>query len=83
MIEQTAQGYPEERALDGVFFRVKRNDQWRNICFSDLTDSERTEMTKDRSIEWMTGLAFRLADVIRKIGDQFDITAKIPEEEEE
>ena len=51
MIEQTAQGYPEERALDGVFFRVKRNDQWRDICFSDLTESERTEITKDRSIE--------------------------------
>ena len=83
VLEQTAQGYPEERALDRVFFRVKRNDQWRNICFSDLTESERTEITKDRSIEWMTGLAFRLADVIRKIGDQFDITAKIPEEEEE
>lgn len=34
MIEQTAQGYPEERALDGVFFRVKRNDQWRDICLA-------------------------------------------------
>ena len=77
------QEYPEERALDGVYFRVKRNDRCRDICFSDLTAEEREEVTRDRTIEWIRSLAFRLADVIRQIGDQFDITAKKPEEEED
>ena len=83
MSEETMQNYPEERALDGVYFRTKRNGRWRNICFSDLTEDEREEVTKGRTTEWLTGLAFRLADVLHKIGDQFDITAKTPEEEEE
>lgn len=30
----------EKRNLDGAFFRVKRDDKWQNICFSDLTDEE-------------------------------------------
>lgn len=40
MIEQTAQGYPEERALDGVFFRVKRNDQWISVLAISLRAKE-------------------------------------------
>ena len=39
------------RNLDGVYFRIKRDDKWQNICFSDLTEDERQEMMKNRSIE--------------------------------
>ena len=28
------------RDLDGIYFRVKRDDRWQNICFSDMTDEE-------------------------------------------
>ena len=30
----------EKFNLDGVYFRVKRNGKWDNICFSDLTEDE-------------------------------------------
>lgn len=32
------------RELDGYYFRVKREDKWENICFSDLTDEEMDKM---------------------------------------
>lgn len=27
--------------MDGVFFRVERDGEWRNICYSDMTPEER------------------------------------------
>ena len=61
------------RNLDGVYFRVKRDDEWQNICFSDLTEDERNEMMKGRSIEWLQSLCNILANKIKEIGDQFDL----------
>lgn len=29
-----------DRKLDGVYFRIKRNDKWENVCFSDLTEED-------------------------------------------
>ena len=66
-------GYPRERELDGIYFRIRRGDRWENICFSDLTEEERNTVTEGRSPEWMKNLAFKLADVIREIGDQLDL----------
>ena len=66
-------GYPRERELDGIYFRIRRGDSWENICFSDLTEEERITVTEGRSPEWMKSLAFKLADVIREIGDQLDL----------
>lgn len=40
------------RELDGIYFRVKRNEKYENICFSDLTEIERDEVCKDRPAEW-------------------------------
>lgn len=74
--------YPEPRKLDGVFFRIKRDGQWHNICFSDLTEAEQNHVMAGRSEEWLKSLACILADVIRKIGDQFDIMAGHPGEED-
>ena len=61
------------RNLDGVYFRIKRDDKWQNICFSDLTEDERQEMMKNRSIEWFHSLCGILANKIKEIGDQFDL----------
>ncbi len=38
--------YPIERELDGIYFRINRNGNWHNICFTDLTKSEREELIK-------------------------------------
>lgn len=72
--------YPVKRDLDGVYFRVKRNDKWENVCFSDLNDAERENVTKDRSAEWLRQLAYIMADVLREISDCFDIVGKTDSE---
>lgn len=69
------------RNLDGCYFRVKRDGKYEAICFSDLTDSERQEICKDRSAEWLKSLAYHLADRLKSIGDQFDIVSVTEEQE--
>jgi hypothetical protein len=63
----------EFRELDGVYFRVKRNDKWQNICFSDLTETEMDEMLNGRNEEWLKSLCKILGQTLRRIGDMFDI----------
>lgn len=65
----------EKRNLDGVYFRVQRDDKWDNVCFSDLTDTEKVEVMKNRDTEWLKSMCIILANTIRKIGDEFDIVA--------
>lgn len=65
----------QKRNLDGVYFRVKRDGKWDNVCFSDLTDEERNEVMDGRDIEWFKHLCCILANTIRDIGEQFDIAA--------
>lgn len=33
--------YPVIHGLDGVYFRIKRDNDHHNICFSDLTEEEK------------------------------------------
>lgn len=61
------------RNLDGVYFRIKRENKYDNICFSDLTDEEREDVMKDRDEKWLKRLCCILADTLKTIGDQFDI----------
>lgn len=65
-----------DRKLDGVYFRIKRNEKFENICFSDLTEAEREEICKDRPAEWYKNLAYILADSLKTLGDTFDIVGK-------
>ena len=68
--------YPKKRDLDGVYFRVKRDGKWGNVCFSDMTAEEREEVIKDRPAEWWRSMANIMADCLRAMGDQFDLVAK-------
>lgn len=61
------------RNLDGCYFRVKRDDKWQNICFTDLTHEERDKVLEGRTAEWLKSLCVYLADVISGIGEQFDL----------
>lgn len=36
--------FPKKYDLDGVYFRVNRNDKWESICFSDLMEEEQREV---------------------------------------
>lgn len=73
----------DNRNLDGLYFRVKRDGIWRNICFSDLTWKERYEVMKDKDEEWLRHICNYLADKIREIGDRFDIIGGIDIEYDE
>ena len=55
------------RNLDGVYFRVKRDDQWQNICFTDLTEEETEEILKDRSNEWMRSMIKSFCEVFKNV----------------
>ena len=61
------------RNLDGVYFRVKRDGKWLNVCFSDLSDDEMEEVMQDRPVEWLKDMCKILGRTIRDIGDQLDI----------
>ena len=61
------------RNLDGIYFRIKRNNKYESICFSDVTEDEMDEILKDRDIKWLKSLAKMLGRTIREIGNQFDI----------
>lgn len=68
--------HPIERNLDGVYFRMKRNDKWCNVCFSDMTEEEQDEIMEGRSDEWLKSMCKILAKCVRDIGDQFDIVCE-------
>ena len=63
----------ELRNLDGVYFRVKRNNEYKSVCFSDLTDTEMDEVLKGREDNWLRELCKILGNSLRELGDQFDI----------
>ena len=64
-----------DRELDGVYFRVKRNDKYDNVCFSDMTEEEMKEVLQGRDTEWLKSLCIILGKKIKEIGDYFDIYA--------
>lgn len=57
------------RDYDGIYFAVKRKGVLMNVCFTDLTEDELAEQTKDRSAEWWKCVALHLADIVRNMGD--------------
>lgn len=70
------------RDLDGIYFRVKRNNRWESVCFSDLTDEEMDEILKDRDVEWLKSVCKILGRTIRRIGDELEIVGGRKEDEE-
>jgi hypothetical protein len=71
------------RKLDRMFFRVKRNGKWVNLCVSDMTDEELRENIYDKkSKEFLEGVITNLVHTLKKIGDDFELTTEIPEEDD-
>ena len=73
-----------QRNLDGVYFRVKRDGKWQNICYSDLTEDERDEIARKRAehatpeqqAQWWRSMADILADALYDMGEQFGIAGE-------
>ena len=55
------------RNLDGVYFRVKRDDKWQNICFTDLTNEETNTILEDRTEVWLLSMLEVLLNVYDKV----------------
>ena len=70
-----------DRNLDGVYFRVQREDHFENVCFSDLTEEEQDKMLEGRNEEWLKNMCKILAKTIKDIGDIFDIVARSDEDD--
>lgn len=66
-------GYPVERNLDGVFFRLERDGEWVNVCFSDMTPEERWRAMEGRGTDWLRTLAEAMAYALRRVGDELDV----------
>ena len=71
-----------KRDLDGIYFRVQDEDgKWDDVCFSDLTEEQMDEMMEGRSEKWLKTLCRHLANVIKALGDDFNIVSERTYEE--
>ena len=64
------------RNLDGVYFRVKTDDGYKNICWSDLTEEQMRKVLKGKKKDYITELAILIGRCLREMGDQLDIVAQ-------
>jgi hypothetical protein len=70
-----------QRNLDGVYFRVERDGKWQNVCYSDMTATERDEVARKRAehatpeqqAAWWRSMADILADQLYDLGEQLGV----------
>ena len=55
--------YPTQLDMDGMYFRVKRDGTFTNVCLSDMTSAERESILSDRD----SGELIRIIDHLVKI----------------
>ena len=65
-----------DRNLDGIYFRVQRDEKWENACFSDLTQEEMERVMENRDVDWLKSMCIQLGKTIRRIGDELDIVCE-------
>ena len=69
--------YPKERGMDGVYFRVKRGGEYHAVCWSDLTDEERSEIGEGRPLEWWRNMALIMTRQLRWVADELDLSMEV------
>lgn len=65
----------KKRELCGIYFRVKRDGKYENICFTDMTEKEQLATLNGLSFEASKNMCLWLAQTVRDLGDRFDISA--------
>lgn len=70
----------KKRELCGIYFRVERDGKFEDVCFTDMTEEEQKEILNDLSPNAVRSLCLRLAQVVRILGDTFDLSAAEGEE---
>jgi hypothetical protein len=66
-----------DRNLDGLYHRIERNGKWVNVCFSDLSYTEREKVCEGKSDEWLKTALFHMADCLRGFGDGLDVRGEL------
>ena len=67
------QNYPIERGLDGMYFRIERDGEWKDICFTDLIPEEREIVLNSFDKDTLIRTCLLLADTVRAVGDLYNI----------
>lgn len=70
-----------QRNLDGIYFRARRDGEWMNVCYSDMTADERDEIaakraetsTPEEQAAWWRSMADLLADQLYDMGEQLGV----------
>lgn len=65
--------YPEIMELDGVYFRVCREGEWKSISFTDLTADEQSDVLSKMSQLELRRMVVILARAVRDLGEAFEI----------
>lgn len=73
-----------QRNLDGIYFRVKRDGRWQNVCYSDMEHAERDEVARKRAetstpeeqAAWWRSMADLLADQLYDMGEQLGVVCE-------
>ncbi len=71
----------KQRNLDGIYFRVKRDGKWANVCYSDMESAERDEIaakraessTLEEQVAWWRSMTDLLADQLYDMGEQLGV----------
>lgn len=61
-----------KRNLDGIFYRVKRDGKYEDVCFSDMTLDEIDEVIGERPATYWKNVALHLKDRLNLIGETFE-----------
>lgn len=69
--------YPVHRDLDGVYYRVKRNGQFEDLCFTDLTVAEQNEFLATLDTEGLKRMVHLMADSLRTLSDHLDLFMEV------
>ena len=73
-----------QRNLDGVYYRVKRDGEWQNICFSDMTETERQDVIYERmndrppeeQAKYYRRMAEIMADCLYDLGEKLRVVCE-------
>ena len=65
-----------DRNLDGIYFRIRRDEKFKPICFSDMTEKEQDEVLERQSDRNLKIMCKTLALTIKLIGEKFDLRGK-------
>lgn len=58
----------EQYNMDGIYYRVERDGEWQDVCFSDCELEEIENFTTEYGAEQWKRVAIHLAEKLRDVG---------------